>query len=243
MTLHGGSAWVALLPSEIILQIVESLSRFELKTFSCINKRLRELCVPSIFSKVKFEFSKSGLEALNHLLGSDVRRHVRSMTYVTTELLEPETLEFERFRFNTLAPNNCEENKGICELYNYTLRDTGNEHLDLICAANVAALSSALRELPRLAELKMHFCPTMVGANALESYLAFGMSMTAESYEHHIRVLTKAIRVAGDTGNMVRAICLRKSDCRRLQNAGWIGLLSALEGLLNDFDTYELKMM
>ncbi|KAJ5244730.1 hypothetical protein N7489_004826 [Penicillium chrysogenum] len=157
MTLHGGSAWLALLPSEIILQIVESLSRFELKTFSCINKRLRELCVPSIFSKVKFELSKSGLETLNHLLESDVRRHVRSMTYVTTELLEPETLEFERFRFSTLAPNNCEENKGIwydakhatdvCafnEIVNYTLRDTGNENLDLICAANVAALSSAL---------------------------------------------------------------------------------------------------
>mgnify|MGYP002718738497 CR=1 FL=1 len=104
MTLHGGSAWVALLPSEIILQIVESLSRFELKTFSCINKRLRELCVPSIFSKVKFEFSKSGLEALNHLLGSDVRRHVRSMTYVTTELLEPGKKDLSPFSAVSLIP-------------------------------------------------------------------------------------------------------------------------------------------
>lgn len=104
MTLHGGSVWVALLPSEIILQIVESLSRFELKTFSCINKRLRELCVPSIFSKVKFELSKSGLETLNHLLESDVRRHVRSMTYVTTELLEPGKKDPSPFSAVSLIP-------------------------------------------------------------------------------------------------------------------------------------------
>jgi hypothetical protein len=44
------------LPTEILRDIVDLLPLQDIKQLSCASKRLREICLPSLFRRVKFEF-------------------------------------------------------------------------------------------------------------------------------------------------------------------------------------------
>lgn len=69
-------------------------------------------------------------------------------------------------------------------------------------------LSSALGALPRLTELNLCFCETVEKKDWLESYLALDMTVAEKSYEHHVRVVSNAIRSARTRGVSIHAIHL-----------------------------------
>jgi hypothetical protein len=76
------------LPTEIFRIIIDFLTPWVVKDLSRASKRLRESCLPSLFRRVKFQFSEAGFDGLKSLLKSDARNHIVSFTYVVPELLK-----------------------------------------------------------------------------------------------------------------------------------------------------------
>ena len=76
------------LPIEVLYLIIDLLLPWDIKTLSCISKRLRQVCLPSLFHRIEFcKFSHDGFEELKNLLKLDARHHVVSFTYTVPELL------------------------------------------------------------------------------------------------------------------------------------------------------------
>lgn len=73
-------------PTEVFQEILRHLASADVKSVSCLNKRLREISEPIIFRHVRFHFCEAGFKALNHFLHSKVLQHVVSFTYVFPEL-------------------------------------------------------------------------------------------------------------------------------------------------------------
>ena len=88
MALDGLKSHLELLLTEIIRDIVNNLSFWDITELSYISKRLRKVSLPSIFHRVKFKFLKSGLDKLQSLLKSDIHHHVVFFTYKAPELLK-----------------------------------------------------------------------------------------------------------------------------------------------------------
>jgi hypothetical protein len=61
------------LPPDILHSVVDLLPLPEIKNLSCAGTRLREACLPTLFRRVKFEFSEAGLGELRRILKSVVR--------------------------------------------------------------------------------------------------------------------------------------------------------------------------
>lgn len=85
----------------------------------------------------------------------------------------------------------CEEQRGIINT------DT-----------DIAVLSSALQKLPKLAELRVDFCRPVGKGDWLQSYLDLDMTMGEKSYEHHLKVVSKAVWIANGSGVPLRTVCL-----------------------------------
>jgi hypothetical protein len=56
------------LPPDILYGVVDLLQLQEIKDMSCASTRMREACLPSLFRRVKFEFSEAGLRELRGIL-------------------------------------------------------------------------------------------------------------------------------------------------------------------------------
>jgi hypothetical protein len=70
-------------------------------------------------------------------------------------------------------------------------------------------LSSVLGALPRLTEVSLHFCLMPEGQEWLTSYVHYSqMTMHERSCQHHIRVVSNAIRRAKNRGIQVQALNL-----------------------------------
>jgi hypothetical protein len=77
------------LPPDILHSVLDLAPLWHLKILSCASIRLRETCLPTLFRRVKFEFSEAGLRELGGILKSDVRCHIVSFTYVVPDLFIP----------------------------------------------------------------------------------------------------------------------------------------------------------
>jgi hypothetical protein len=78
-----------LLHSSILCRIVVYIEPWGIEELSCVKKRLRAASLSVVFCAVKFEFSKIGLNALEHISDSEICQHVVSLTYVAPEILKP----------------------------------------------------------------------------------------------------------------------------------------------------------
>lgn len=83
------TASLDLLPTEILLILVDHLRIEDVKILSFVCGRLRKVSLPYIFYNVYFQFSHSGFHALRELLLSDLRQYIVSFTYTIPELLHP----------------------------------------------------------------------------------------------------------------------------------------------------------
>jgi hypothetical protein len=75
------------LPTETFYNIIEFLVPRDVKRLSRASKRSREVCLPTLFRRVEFRFSKAGFDRLKNFIKSDTRYHVVSFTYIVPELL------------------------------------------------------------------------------------------------------------------------------------------------------------
>jgi hypothetical protein len=131
-------------------------------------------------------------------------------------------VDFDRFKSNILSPDSyVEEAKDLydagypadeCPRYMVTydtLHNMCKEQQDIVHnSIDLTVLSSAFRELPRLAELSLDFCQTVGREDWLESYLSLRMTTIEKSHEHHVRVVSSATQRAKDNGISLRAIHL-----------------------------------
>ena len=76
-----------LLDVTVLMRIMRHLQTGDIESLSCTNKRLRDVSVPILFRAVRFEFSTSSLKALKSLSNSNIRHHVRSLTYAAPGIL------------------------------------------------------------------------------------------------------------------------------------------------------------
>jgi len=72
--------------TETLYAVVDLLPHREIKDLSCASKPLREACLPTLFRRVKFEFSQAGLGELKNILKSDIRCYVISFIYELPDL-------------------------------------------------------------------------------------------------------------------------------------------------------------
>jgi hypothetical protein len=83
----GNTVGLESLPTELLRIVVGLLPFQDIKQLSRTSKRLRGVCLPSLFRSLKFEFSQAGFEQLKTIVESDIRYHVVSFTYIVPDLL------------------------------------------------------------------------------------------------------------------------------------------------------------
>ena len=72
---------------------------------------------------------------------------------------------------------------------------------------NLKALSSAFRALPKLTDVNLSFRKMITEEDWLYSYfLGWDLTMVEKSYEHHIRVVSKAIQNTSDMSISIHTI-------------------------------------
>jgi hypothetical protein len=78
-----------LLPSEILFGIVKYLDNREVKQLSHSSRRMRDVCLSSLFRKLSVEFSNKGLGLLESILKSNLHRYIVSFESVAPMILKP----------------------------------------------------------------------------------------------------------------------------------------------------------
>ncbi|KFZ19232.1 hypothetical protein V501_00758 [Pseudogymnoascus sp. VKM F-4519 (FW-2642)] len=205
-------------PMEILLAVVDHLPVWEIKDLSCASKRLRQACLSTLFRHVKFEFSQAGIEGLNDLLKSNVYGHIASFTYEITELLNPEILDFSRFRSDILTPDSyVDQAKDMYdagyeadEFHSYmamykTVHSICREQRSIVDEGADLMLSSVFCALPLLQEVRLSFYEVLEDDGWL---LTSDMVIKEELYKHHLQVVSSAIQRARSAGVAIHTISL-----------------------------------
>lgn len=216
-----------LLHSGLLSRIVGFLQLSDIEALSCVNKRVRESCLPVLFRAVRFEFSKTALNGLIRLSDSNVRQHIVSLTYVAPEILKTgmstfsmfsygrtnirsEILDLECFRSKLLTPDDytdwvfgdhnlmSDECPSYMLLYD-VLRDMCEEQRDIVenCMDRLA-LSSIITRLPRLETVNLCFCRTIEEEEWVGSILSHNLTQEG-SCEYHSSAIRNAAQVARDS--------------------------------------------
>ncbi|CAG8879497.1 unnamed protein product [Penicillium salamii] len=177
------------LPTEILRVVVSHLFIQDMKHLASASKRLRDVCLPYLFHNVVFSFSDSGLDGLRLLMQSDVRQYVVSFTYLIPELLRPAELYVPYVLVYDTFSAICKEQQKIVE----------NQE-------DAIALSAVFRLLPRLTELGLRFCQTLVQ----EHWVGCFMDQTVEryTYGHHLCIISNALKIGRDAGVFIPTVHL-----------------------------------
>ncbi|KAJ5988273.1 hypothetical protein N7481_003483 [Penicillium waksmanii] len=120
-----------LMPTEILFCVVNCLQKRDIKEFSCVSKRARDVCLPFLFREVSIDFSSAGFRKLDKMLHSHICRYIVSFQYIVQDLvkpgkiplrkqyaqkanLKPAIYNYERFKTDFLTPEYYVE---MCEGY------------------------------------------------------------------------------------------------------------------------------
>ncbi|OBT89441.1 hypothetical protein VE02_02027 [Pseudogymnoascus sp. 03VT05] len=206
------------LPTEILYAVIDHLPVWQIKNLSCASKRLRQVCLSTLFRHVKFEFSQAGIEGLNDLLKSNICGYIASFTYEITEILKPEILDFVRFRSDILTPDShVEQAKDLYdagyeadEFHSYmaiykTVHGICREQRSIVDEGADLILSSVFCALPLLQEVRLSFSEVLEDQGWL---LIPDMVIKNEFYKHHLQVVSSAIQRARSAGIAIHTISL-----------------------------------
>lgn len=227
---------IELLPTEIKIYVTNYLRNKHVKNLSLVCRKLREVSLPRIFRNVRFQFSRSGFNALREFLLSDLCRYVVSLTYKVPELLHPgthlaiciceftniflETQDLKFFKENVLNPDDYIEIAKKETNFNHLsevhvpyllVYDTfkcicQEQHTIMESCEDSNSLSNAFRRLPQLKELCLDFCPTLKKDDWVASYM--DQTISERTIRHHLQVISDALKAGRDCGISVRSIHL-----------------------------------
>ena len=218
------------LPTEVLRAIIDLLPG-ETKPLSRASKRLREVCLPSLFRHVKFHFSRVDFAKLESLSVSDVRYHVLCFTNVVPELLKRGKYPHQWVAFVLMLPGNSSRNPYF---QSFQVRFPHPRQVrrksDTICTIRGAQMnilriwlsmklhgasaksSDALwtRVLTsRFCQVELAFRGTLNDENwPLLSPISSSITVKEESYEHHVRVASGSIESAINRGVAIHTVSL-----------------------------------
>lgn len=69
-------------------------------------------------------------------------------------------------------------------------------------------LSLAFQRLPKLSELSLDFCEALVDVDWVKTYLALNMTLQEKSYEHHVQLLSTAMKSVKDRSMSIHTVQL-----------------------------------
>ncbi|XWW97899.1 hypothetical protein V2A60_005895, partial [Cordyceps javanica] len=239
------------LPTEIVQAVVGFLKPWDVKKLSYTSKRLRQACLPTIFRRVKFEFSLHGIEELKDLLKPGVRSHVRSFSYEVTGLLKPgefvhplpgrahaahettEIIDLDCFKSNVLTPDEYvdivkemhDEGDDANEIPSYM---SVYETLHDICNEQRSIIDEGSDLI-----LASAFCALpllkeveLIFCEALQTgnrLLDDDMFIKKDYHQHHLQVAMSAIQTARQRGVAIHTISLLMENIKilRLRESDW----------------------
>uniref|UniRef100_A0A093X6C0 F-box protein DAS1 n=1 Tax=Talaromyces marneffei PM1 TaxID=1077442 RepID=A0A093X6C0_TALMA len=232
------------LPIEVIQAIATMLPLPHMKEFSCVNKKLRNVCLPFLFCQITLNFSEIEERDLRWIISSGLRHCVKSFTYVVPDLLSRDILSFDTFRSSSFTPHDYIE--VIREPYDYHEAAAYPSYMTIynsirtICEEqhhikdnhhDSTLLSSVFAALPRLKELRLS-CVAM--ADCVDSHLILATKTDHSSYEHHFQVVATALRAARDQGIYIDVVELSGLDLPYYYGLPETQPRSAVKELLND---------
>ncbi|KAL5335654.1 hypothetical protein BJX70DRAFT_401434 [Aspergillus crustosus] len=252
--MDGRIPYLRALPTEVLNLILASLPSWEIKDFSLVNRRLRDVCLPFLFHQVRFKFSEAGLNGLQQLKNSPVRLHVRSLIYTVPELIKPDILNFEIFKSEMLTPESyveeakelydCGQPADECPPYMViyeTLRTICENQQEIMeNHRDIDILSSVLAALPRLTEMELDFCQSIDVPEWVDSYLSLDMTAKEVSNTHHLQTVTKALQRRSEPNTTLVTIKLSSLQLPHYSPSelpNFPGLSGALERLLEQCTT------
>ncbi|KFY03642.1 hypothetical protein V490_00110 [Pseudogymnoascus sp. VKM F-3557] len=206
-----------MLPTEILQAVIGHLVPWNIKRLSCTSKRLRQASLSILFRHVKFEFSLAGMKGLKELLKSNVCGHISSFTYIITELLKTEILDFDLFKSDIVTPDmymeyaqdmydegyEPDEFQSYMAIYK-TVHDICSEQRSIIDEGADLILSSIFCALPLLREVRLSFREVL----EVDDWPASDMIIKEELYRHHLQVVSSAIQSARSVGVAIHTVSL-----------------------------------
>ncbi|KAF7594881.1 hypothetical protein BBP40_007915 [Aspergillus hancockii] len=242
-----------LLPTEILRMVLNFLLPSDAKEFSHTSKRFREISLPFIFRKLEIEFSKEAFKKLKRLSTSDIWQHLVSLTYVVTDLLDPDIMKFNRFKSDFLTPEryvtrskenhdsvypNCppyiviyETLRHICKKQRYIIENG----LDL------QVLLSILGKASKLAQLHVHFSDA-VEQKCLEWGLGdSGILRREMAFQQHLSVISRAFQKKDKRPRSIHLSRFSLPFYYEWENLSPMDLSGVLQELLNGVETLHLE--
>ncbi|KAJ6018501.1 hypothetical protein N7522_001965 [Penicillium canescens] len=223
-----------LLPTEILFGIVKYLDNWEVKQLSLSSRRMRDVCLPTLFRKLSIEFSNEGFDLLESVLESNLHRYIVSFEYVAPMLLKPEIRNYEFFKTQILSPQAYVE---TCESYDdvnsenwdemeylsgdlpsytrvyKTLRRTCAEEQEIIeTGRGLTLMSLAFNLLSNLKELILVFRQRRDDEDWETDYQQVYDMTQQRSYEHHIKLVLAALKGCSITLKAIEITCLDPPD-------------------------------
>ncbi|RDW93148.1 uncharacterized protein DSM5745_00470 [Aspergillus mulundensis] len=198
---------LAELPTELFDEIRydDVLSDEDIISLSCVCKRFRKLCVPSIFDSVRFSCSKFGLENLRDWAKSELRHHAIFFAYWIPPFLDPKALTLENFTFTFSDSEDANGTRRSREEWHDIFHKHNKDTQEIIkSGTDLTVLSSALKALPFQGSVRFDFRNEIQDHHGhilkIPHRIQDSSSLKSQAYAHHIPVLASALSHARAAG-------------------------------------------
>ncbi|PYH75992.1 hypothetical protein BO82DRAFT_348025 [Aspergillus uvarum CBS 121591] len=219
------------IPTEIILLILTSLQFSGIKSLSCVNRQLRHICIPLLFQRVEFQFSKEGLRNLSRFNRSNISPYVRCFRYSVPDIIRPDVTDFQYFKSKIFTPEDyVNQQLRDCDLspdsgngssyfwiYTKISRVCREQRLILENHTDLHALTHAFKILPSEFEFSLGFSDSI--DDLLHQWQVPALEMRENTFEHHALVIKRALSNAKDS--RLHPITLRLSNFSLFWGHDW----------------------
>ncbi|KAL4903478.1 hypothetical protein BDW74DRAFT_156460 [Aspergillus multicolor] len=195
---------LAELPTELLdeIRFDDDLLDRDIISLSCVCKRFRQLCVPSIFGSVSFSCSRFGLENLREWTNSELRHHAMFFAYWIPPFLDPEALTLENFTFT--FPAEFEDASGTSrtreEWHDIFRKHEEDLHVITKNGTDVTILSSALKALPNEGSVRFDFRNEIQdhrgNIQKISHRIQDSSALKPQAYAHHLPAIASALSQA-----------------------------------------------
>ncbi|KAJ5646737.1 hypothetical protein N7490_003109 [Penicillium lividum] len=243
-----------LMPTEILFCVVNCLQKRDIKQFSLVNKRARDVCLPFLFYKIRIDFSNAGFDILDKILHSQLHQYIRSFQYTIPQLLKPEIRNYEKFKTDFLNPQIYVELCGgpdyvdgdedwhdheylgcnhpsYTDVYETIRRRCAEQQSIIDTGRDAELLNLAFKQFFNLKELVLVFCEFQ-GESWEEEYQEVCDMMEQNAYAHHVQVVLNALVSAGSPFQEIQLTALTHRDHPSLGSPQWNSLTTLLTALV-----------
>lgn len=239
-----------ILPAEILLAVVQYLHVNEVKQLYGTSKRLREVCRPSLFAHVGFEFAQDEAQKLERLLVSSICKHVVLFTCRVKKRLRPGMYVYTLVEFtltyameplvnDLYKPPEClaalwsfrKAYKELCDMFE---KQNDTENIGPL-------LSNVFCALPCLKGVRLVFCET---PDLGDWFSEAEITISNDFYKHDLSIVKGAMQNAAKDKIDIDTVQLCNLNLPKQylsENQDLTGLSEILRELLQNTKTLQLR--